>query len=43
LTTSFDLMVNDISLSGNNFIIGLPYGVSENGNQGGRIFFGRIR
>lgn len=43
LTTSFDLNVSEVSISGRNFIIGLPLGMAENGQMGGRIFFGKIR
>lgn len=43
LTTSFDLFVNEVSISGRNFIIGLPHGEDENGVQAGRIFFGKVR
>ncbi len=41
--TLTDNTVNDVALSGNYFIIGLPYGISDNGLQGGRVFIGRIR
>ncbi|MBK9734253.1 MAG: hypothetical protein IPO92_04505 [Saprospiraceae bacterium] len=41
--TSTDNRVYDVSVSGNYFIIGLAEGKSINGQQGGRIFFGRIR
>lgn len=38
-----DNFVNDVAISGRYFIIGLPYGVSFNGQPGGRVFIGQIR
>ncbi|MBK9734251.1 MAG: FG-GAP repeat protein [Saprospiraceae bacterium] len=35
--------VNEVSISNNFFIIGIPEGISENGNAGGRVFFGKIQ
>lgn len=42
LATSFDHTLHDVAVSGRNFIIGFPQGQSDNGQTGGRIFFGRI-
>jgi hypothetical protein len=41
--TVADNKVYEISVSGNYFIVGLADGLSANGIQGGRVFFGRIR
>ncbi len=41
--TNTDNAINDVALSGNYFIIGLPQGTSDNGKQGGRVFIGKIR
>jgi hypothetical protein len=42
LATSFDHTLHDAAVSGRNFIIGFPQGQSDNGQTGGRVFFGRI-
>jgi hypothetical protein len=43
LANNDDNTVNDVETSGRYFIIGLPYGESYNGQNGGRIFIGQIR
>jgi hypothetical protein len=41
--TQWDHQVNDVSVNGTYFIVGLPAGLSVNGSSGGRVYFGRIR
>lgn len=41
--TPSDHMVHAVAVSGNNFLIAIPYGASMNGLTGGRVYFGRIR
>ena len=40
--SNIDYIISDISVSGDNFIIGLGEGISDNEQRGGRVFFGRI-
>jgi hypothetical protein len=41
--TQWDHAVSDISVDGNYFIVGLAGGISQNGQPGGRVYFGKIR
>lgn len=41
--TFFDHKINDVSIQGNYFIVGAGEGLSSSGQNGGRVFFGRIR
>jgi hypothetical protein len=43
MSTLTDDIVQDIAGDYSYFIVGIPYGKSENGNLGGRVFFGKIR
>lgn len=41
--TPTDHLVKDVSVAGSYFVIGIPYGMSNSGQDGGRVYFGRIR
>jgi hypothetical protein len=43
MASFYDHKISDISVHGNNFIIGVGEGISSNGQYGGRVFFGIIR